>query len=450
MHTTDSPPPASRLSLPGPLAALAVRPGDSDYDDVRHTYTRTGSPAAVIRVRGHEDIAAALAHARTAELPLTVRSGGHGISGRSTNDGGLVVDLSALNAVQVLDARSGLVRVEGGARWGDVAAQLAPHGLALSSGDTGDVGVGGLATAGGIGLMSRLHGLTIDHMRAAELVLADGSHVRTDAGHDPDLFWAVRGAGANFGVATAFEFQAPSVGDVIAAVTLFDAKDTAAFLARWGTAVESAPRTVTSFLTVMAGPGGQPVAQAMTVYAGAEPQAAREALAPVLSAGPVLRNQAYVTPYHQLLPATHAAQYAQQPLTVSRSGLLEHLTEPAAAAVAALLAAGRAPMVQLRSVGGAVNDTPPTAMAYAHRTQNFSLMAATLPAGRSDLDRSWERLHPHLNGLYLSFETGTGPRQLRDAFPAAVLDRLKLLKSRYDPGHVFDNNFALPSADLPG
>ncbi|WP_338775287.1 FAD-binding oxidoreductase [Streptomyces sp. DG1A-41] len=450
MHTIDSSPPASRLPLPDSLAAVAIRPGDSDYDNVRHTYTRTGAPAAVIRVRDHEDIAAALAHARTARLPLTVRSGGHGISGRSTNDGGIVVDLSELSAVQVLDARSGLVRVEAGARWGDVAAQLAPHGLALSSGDTGDVGVGGLATTGGIGLMSRLHGLTIDHMRAAELVLADGSLVRTDADHDPDLFWAVRGAGANFGVATAFEFQAEPVGDVIAAVTTFDVGDTAVFLTRWGAAVEAAPRTVTSFLTPMAGPGGQLVAQAMTVHAGADTETAREALAPVLSAGPVLRNQAFVAPYHQLLPATHAAQYAQQPLTVSRSGLLEHLTEPAAAAIASLLRAGRAPMVQLRSVGGAVNDTPSTATAYAHRTQNFSLMAATVPAGRRNLDRHWEKLHPHLNGLYLSFETGTGRQQLQDAFPGAVLDRLVLLKSRYDPDHVFDNNFALPSADLPG
>ncbi|MGP4050861.1 FAD-binding oxidoreductase [Streptomyces sp. 2A115] len=450
MRTTDNPPPAPLISLPDSLAALATRPGDSDYENVRHTYTRTGSPAAVLRVRTPHDIAAALAQARTARVPLTVRSGGHGISGRSTNDGGIVVDLSGLNAVQVLDARSGLVRVSAGARWGDVAASLAPYGLALSSGDTGDVGVGGLATAGGLGLMSRLHGLTVDHMRAAELVLADGSRVRTDADHDPDLFWAVRGAGANFGVATAFEFQAMPMGDVIAAVTVFDAADTAAFLTRWGAAVTAAPRTVTSFLTLMRGPDGKPVAQTMTVHAGTDTEMALEALTPVLSAGPVLQRQAFVTPYHRLVPTAHAAHYAQQPLTVSRSGLLEHITEPAAAAIASVLVAGKAPMVQLRSVGGAVNDTPATAMAYAHRTQNFSLMAATVPARRDALDQQWERVYPHLKGLYLSFETGTGRRQLQDAFPGAVLDRLMVLKSRYDPDHVFDNNFALPSADLPG
>jgi FAD/FMN-containing dehydrogenase len=401
----------------------------------------------VIRVRDHQDIADALAHARTAQLPVTVRSGGHGISGRSTNDQGVVVDLSGLNKVSVLDARSGLVRVEAGARWGEVAASLAPHGLALSSGDTGDVGVGGLATAGGIGLMSRLHGLTIDNMHAAELVLADGSVVRTDAEHDPDLFWAVRGAGANFGVATAFVFRAERVPEVTVAMTVYDAQDTAVLLTRWGAAVEAAPRAVTSFLTLVTGPGGRAVAQAMTVYAGTDAAAVRAALGPLLSAGPVLRHQVYTTPYHQLLPAGREPHHAQQPLTVSRSGLVDHLTPPTAEAVAALM--GAAGMVQLRSVGAAVNDTPPTAMAYSHRTQNFSLMAATVPALREALDQRWEPLHSYLNGLYLSFETRTGRLQLQDAFPGAVLDRLITLKAQYDPEHLFDNNFALPSAPYP-
>ncbi|QUW83945.1 FAD-binding oxidoreductase [Streptomyces mirabilis] len=447
MRTTDTPSRSPSLDLPERLGAVAVRPGDRRYDSVRHTYTRPGSPGAVLLVRSAGDIAAALAHARATQVPLTARSGGHGISGRSTNDGGIVVDLSRLNAVEVLDSRSALVRAEAGARWGEVAAALAPYGLALSSGDTGDVGVGGLATAGGIGLMSRLHGLTIDHMSAAELVLADGSVVRTDVEHDPDLFWAVRGAGANFGVATAFEFQAEPVRDVTVAVTVHDAADTAAFLTRWGAAVEAAPRAVTSFLTLVTGAGGRAVAQAMTVYAGTDATAVRTALAPLLSAGRVLRNQAFATPYHQLLPAGHEPQHAQQPLSVSRSGLVDHITPPAAEHITALLET--AGMVQLRSVGGAVNDAPPEAMAYSHRTQNFSLMAATVPTLRDDLDQRWERLHPHLNGLYLSFETRTGRQQLEDAFPGAVLERLIALKSHYDPDHLFDNNFALPSVRFP-
>src|SRR5690606_28086354 len=148
------------------------------------------------------------------ELPLGVRSAGHGISGRSTNDGGIVLDVGALDSIEVLDEQRRLVRVGPGARWQEVAAALQPHGWVITSGDYGGVGVGGLATAGGVGYFAREHGLTIDRMRAAELVLADGSVVRTDAQHDPELFWGVRGAGANLGVVTAFEFEAAEAGEV--------------------------------------------------------------------------------------------------------------------------------------------------------------------------------------------------------------------------------------------
>ena len=155
-----------------------------------------------------------------------MRSGGHGISGRSTNDGGIVIDLARLDGMEVLDSSRRLVRIGAGARWKDVAAFLAPHGWALSSGDYGGVGVGGLATAGGIGWLVREHGLTIDHVRAVELVLADGSIVRADATEHSDLFWAVRGAGANVGIVTAFECEVDEVGDLGFAQLAFDATDT--------------------------------------------------------------------------------------------------------------------------------------------------------------------------------------------------------------------------------
>jgi FAD/FMN-containing dehydrogenase len=173
-----------------------------------------------------------------------------------------VIDISRLNGVKVVDASSPLVRIGAGALWEDVARVLAPYGLAISSGDDGGVGVGGLATAGGIGLLTRARGLTIDNVRAVELVLADGTFVRADARQHSDLFWAMRGAGANFGVATAFEIEATPIRDVAASVTLFDATDTAIFIQRWATAVEQAPRQVTSFLTLVPGEAG-PMAQAI-------------------------------------------------------------------------------------------------------------------------------------------------------------------------------------------
>src|SRR5262249_19789265 len=150
-------------------------------------------------------------------------SGGHGISGRSTNDGGIVIDLGRLDGIEVLDRESGRIRLGPGARWGHVARELHAHGLAMSSGDYGDVGVGGLATAGGLGLLARRHGCTIAHVPAVEVVLAAGSHVHADPGEHPELFWAMRGAGANFGIVTAFELDAYALGEVVISTMVFDA-----------------------------------------------------------------------------------------------------------------------------------------------------------------------------------------------------------------------------------
>ncbi|MFI8221442.1 LLM class flavin-dependent oxidoreductase [Streptomyces sp. NPDC085932] len=429
-------------ALPARLASVAVRPGDPEYRGLRHSYVHRGEPALILRVRDRDDVAAALEFARTRQMPLSVRSGGHGISGRSTNDGGIVIDLSAINRTTVMTRQARRVRIEAGARWGDVARHLAPRGLALSSGDSGDVGVGGLATSGGIGWFARLHGLTIDRVRAVDMVLADGSFVRADAETHPDLFWAVRGAGANLGVVTAFEFEASEVGRLAFGVITYDASDASALLTRWGAAVEAAPREITSFLTLVPTRTG-PVAQARTVYAGSSLDAAREALNPLLKAGPVLSQQIHHLAYPHLVCSSGRPNQGRQDLGEARSGLLEHITSPIAREVGSALAAGRIPLVQFRSIGGAVNDAAPDATAYAHRTQNFSVMAASHPRHHTALDWHWERLYPHLHGLYLSFETRTGDQQLRDAFPEATLRRLRLIKATYDPEHVFNRNFPI-------
>ena len=232
-----------------------MEPGDFGYARVRSTYMRGGAPGLVLRVTSVPQVADALAFARDqAGVAMSVRSGGHGISGRSTNDGGIVIDVSALNTIEIVDQATRRVRLGPGARWMDVAAALAPHGWALSSGDYGGVGVGGLATAGGIGWLVREHGLTIDHLRSAQIVLADGTVETASPVQNPDLFWAIRGAGANFGIVTSFEFEADEVGDIGFAQLAFDATDTAGFFERWGAAVEAAPREVTSF--VILGPPG--------------------------------------------------------------------------------------------------------------------------------------------------------------------------------------------------
>lgn len=433
----------THVALPPSLTGRMVLPSDARYERVRHGYVHRGAPAAVIFPESAEETAAALAFARSRGTVVSVRSGGHGISGRSTNAGGVVIDVSRLDRVQVLDRARRRVRIEAGARWGQVAQALAPHGLAVSSGDTGDVGVGGLVTAGGMGWLARLHGLTIDHVTAVELVLADGTFVRADADHHPDLFWAVRGAGGNFGIVTAVELEAHDTGDVVFANLVFDAQDTAPLVEEWGALLEAAPREVTSFLTLMpAAPGRPPVAHVAAVYAGAEQGAAQRALTPLLGLGPLLHQRAVLAPYPTLVPVGGAPHHGQG-LGATRSGLLDHLSAETARSVADALGAGEVLMEQFRSVGGAVNDVDPAATAYAHRTQNFSLLSATVPELERSLDAHWARLAPQVNGMYLSFDTRRSPEVLAEAFPGPTLTRLRALKAVHDPENVFDRNFPL-------
>ncbi|MFG1917022.1 LLM class flavin-dependent oxidoreductase [Micromonospora sp. NPDC048898] len=437
-------------ALPESLAARAVEPGDPEYDGVRHSYSWPGSPALVIRPQAVAEVIDAVSYARTQNVPLSVRSGGHGISGRSTNDGGVIIDMSMMNKVEVLDRATRRIRLEPGARWGHVAQTLAPYGLAMSSGDYGDVGVGGLATTAGIGYLARKHGLTIDHIVAAEIVTADGRLLRVDDQHHPDLFWAVRGAGGNFGVVTAIEMEAYEVDNVVYAQLVADATDTAHLLRRWGQLVEEAPRDLTSFLSLFPGRRGDPAtAQVTLVFAGDDVEAARSALSPFLEIGPILDQQAQLVPYPAIV-APPGNRHRGQGLNDTRSGLLHHITPEVADHMATMMDSGDVMIMQVRSVGAAVNDVAGDATAYPHRTQNFSVIAATVPDRRPHLDKLWTELYPHLDGLYLSFETDTDPDRLLDAWPEPTLGRLRAIKATYDPDNVFNRNFPIPPAGVTG
>ncbi|RCV56377.1 LLM class flavin-dependent oxidoreductase, partial [Marinitenerispora sediminis] len=426
-------------AVPASLAGRAVEPGDHEYEGVRHTYVWSGSPGLVLRPATAPQAADALAFARAQGVPLAVRSGGHGISGRSTNDGGIVLDLGGMDRVELLDRGRRLVRLGAGARWGEVAQALAPHGLAVSSGDYGGVGVGGLATAGGQGFLARSYGLTLDHVVGAEVVLADGRIVRADAERHPDLFWALRGAGANMGVVTSLDIEAAEVSDVVFAVLLHDASDTAGFMRAWGRLVEDSPRELTAFLTVVR-QRGDVLAQTYAVWAGDDTDAATAALAPFLDLAPVLGQQARLAPYAAIMAPAPNRHHGQARMR-SRSALVAHLDERAADTAARLLADGDATLFQVRSVGGAVNDVPAEATAYAHRTQNFSLAAIIRESRREHAEETWARLD--VDALYLSFESHGDAAALARAFPPPTLERLRRVKAAYDPGNVFRSNFPI-------
>jgi hypothetical protein len=435
-------------TLPASMRAIAVWPGDEDYPRLRSTFWRSGSPHLVLLPENVDEVREALGFARGQDVPIAIRSGGHGISGRSTTDGGIVIDLRKLDQVEVLDQEAGRIRLGPGARWGHVAWVLLPHGLATSSADYGNVGVGGLVTAGGIGLVCRKFGLTIDHITAVELVLADGTLVRADATEHPDLFWAVRGAGANFGIVTAVELDAHPLHEVVFSTVAFDASAAAAVLEQWGRLAENAPRELTSFLKLVAPGSATPIVQLNNVYAGDDATAAVEALRPFLEIGPLLDAQASLVPYADVVPLHDDHHTGRHLLTLASNGLADHLTAEVADQLVAGLRGGATQALSIRACGGAVNDVEPRTTAYPHRHQNFSI--SSMGSDEDDFHRHWDSLRPHLDGLYLSFETDQRPERLHDAFPGETLCRLRVLKGRYDPDNVFDQNFPIPPAGQDG
>jgi FAD/FMN-containing dehydrogenase len=282
------------------------------------------------------------------------------------------------------------------------------------------------------------------------MVLADGSVVRASADENPDLFWAVRGAGANFGIVTAFEFEVDEVGDMGWATLVFDASDTAGFLQAWGDTIEAAPRDLTSFLILGPPRRGQPaVAQVMALVNSDDPDTILSRLQPLANIAPLYDHSVVLTSYANLMANAQGGDHNGQGEPVARSGLVRHITPEFAAAAARLIHSGVVYFFQIRSVGGAVSDVDPDATAYAHRSANFHVTA--FGSARERLNVLWDALHEHFDGLYLSFDTDLRPERLHDAFPPKTLERLRELKARYDPENIFRDNFNIvPQAVLAG
>ena len=278
-----------RATLDGAL----LLPGDDGYVAASTTHYATGEPALVVVASSTVDVVAAVRHASDHGLRLSVKGGGHGTSGASTNVGGLVLDLSRLDSVEVVDQDAALVRIGGGATWGHIANALEAHGLALTSGDTVSVGVGGLTLGGGIGWLVRKYGLALDSLVAAEVVTANGDVITASESEHPDMFWALRGGGGNFGVVTAFTFEAHPLDGVISGTIDLDPSTLADTLKGWRDVMRSAPEelNVTFVALPSFGPDMPPVVQLGVCYGGTDTAAADAAIAPLLALPGVLKHE---------------------------------------------------------------------------------------------------------------------------------------------------------------
>lgn len=429
------------------ITGEVILPDDAAYTDLQNIFNQTGSPAIIVRPRTSADIATTVRFARDHDLKLAVRSGGHGLAGLATNDGGLVIDLAHLNAVEVLDPARGLVRIGAGARWGEAAEVLAAHGLAISSGDTSSVGVGGLTLGGGIGWMVRKYGLTIDNLEAAEVVLADGTVLRASAGENPDLFWAIRGGGGNFGVVTAFEFRAQPVQSVFGGLITYDIAETGAAFRKWAAYMRNAPEELSSTLVVFSGFGPQVPPQLMVFgyYVGEDEAAARAAIQPLLELGAVQSQDIQKRPYPSLLEEAPPRPAGIR--IVSESGFIKTLNDDLAAAVAANFGAPGTPMIQFRSLGGAVARVNPDDTAFANRDSEAIFWSAKMVPADSAPEvvegvrqEIWNPLKPFAAGSYVNFLSDASGPSVAAAYPPATYERLAAAKAVYDPDNVFNQN----------
>src|SRR3954454_16477893 len=249
---------AARQELTG-FEGRLVAPEDPDYELFRAVYNAMidKHPALIAVCAGPGDVARAIGFARDHDLPLAVRGGGHNGGGLGTCDDGVVIDLSLLRDVKV-DPQARTVRVGGGATWGEVDRATGEHGLATPSGIISTTGVGGLTLGGGVGHLTRKLGLSIDNLLEAEVVLANGVCVRASADENPDLFWALRGGGGNFGVVTSFTFRLHEVGTVVAGPTLWPVEDAEEVLRVYREFLPAAPRELGGFFAFLSVPPGPP------------------------------------------------------------------------------------------------------------------------------------------------------------------------------------------------
>ncbi len=445
-----------------------IAPDHDGYDDARLVWNGTVDrrPRLIARCRRAADVAAAVRFARTRDLEIAVRGGGHNVAGTAVCDDGIVIDLSAMRAVTV-DPAARTARVQGGALWGDVDHATQRLGLATTGGIVSHTGVGGVSLGGGIGWLMRKHGLVVDNLVEAEVVTAEGDVIRASTDDHPDLFWALRGGGGNFGVVTSFRFRLHPVGPTVLAGPVFwAAEDTADVLRFYREFVTDAPDelgtivrlgTIPPMAVVRDELHFRPAIAVASCYAGPVGDGER-AVRPLREFGSPLVDLVGPTRYvdHQgsiddTVP--HGWHYYWKGTSLTR------LTDEVVDVVAehAYDATSPRSYAAIFHMGGAVARVPRDATAYPGRDveHNVVIDAAWLPE-QADLVRgaetAWARafhgaLEPHRAGVYVNFLDGDDdPSRVREAYGAATYSRLAAVKARYDPENVFHHNKNIPPA----
>lgn len=463
------------------LAGSLVRPDDADYTAARRLYnTRFDAlrPAGIAYVAGTADISAALAFARRFSIPVSIRNGGHSYAGWSSGNGRLVIDVSRLKSIRTPSASTAVIGA--GAKLIDVYSGLAAHGVTVPAGSCPTVGVSGLTLGGGHGILSRAYGLTCDSLIGAALVTADGKSVDCDATHNPDLFWALRGAGnGNFGVVTELRFRTHAVGEGVTGYLSFPWSKAAAVVQAWQEWGPGLPDEIWSACDLSAAAGGTPRISVAAFSIGSQQDlenaydrligAVAKASGGRTGIGTVsLRRHSYLDTVRAYAgcgdkstgqchlpgktPGREPAGQLERETYVARSDFFDRSLD--AAGIHTLLGQlegfgrgvkGGGASVQLTALGGAVNRVQPLETAFVHRRQRVlaQYLTSWAAGGSGQAQTAWlDGLHtamrPHASGAAYQNYTDPGLKDWRTAYYGDAAGRLAKLKRQYDPQRVFD------------
>jgi len=455
--------------LQGSLRGQVILPADSGYDQARAVWNGAHDkhPALVIRCAGTADVMKAVEFARSQGLMVAVRGGGHSIAGFSSSDGGVVIDLSDMNTVTV-DPQHRRATAQGGATWADFDNETQAFGLAVTGGLVSTTGIGGFTLGGGIGWLLRRHGLTCDSLVAADVVTADGRLVHASAEENPDLFWALRGGGGNFGVVTSMEFALYPVGPTVLGGLMFYPGDAAQqVVAGWRDLTASMPDELTTLVNLTTAPPvpflpesvhGKPIVAVGAVHCGPL-DSAEDAVRPLRTLAEPILDHIGPVPYV-------AMQQALDPLWTAgahnyfTSAMLDGLPDTAIGELLSRWSAKPTPQCELHvhHAGGAMARVPQSGTAFSQRQSPYLLnVIARSPDGTGfGGHKTWARdaraaLSAYGSGaMYVNFTGDGGEDKVRASYPAETYAKLVAVKDRYDPTNVFRLNQNIPPSGWAG
>jgi FAD/FMN-containing dehydrogenase len=437
--------------LRGQISGSVLEPADAGYDAARkvHNGLIDRRPALIVRCRTTTDVVAAVAFARRAGLEISIRGGGHNVAGRAVTDGGLMIDLAEMKGIAV-DPDRATARAEGGVVWRELNEAAAQHGLAVTGGTVSGTGIAGYTLGGGLGWLMSKYGLAADNLLAAELVTAEGDILHVDAASHPDLFWALRGGGGNFGVVTAFTYRLHRVTTIVGGLIAHPIEAAPDLLRFYRDAVADSPDDLTAFAGLVHAPDGSGAKlAALVVFHVGDADTAERELAPFKEWGSPLVVDVGPMPYpamNTLLDAGFPDGALNYWLSSFTRGLPDELVDVAVERFAGVPSTMTA--ILFEHFHGAVTRVDPNETAVPHREVGWNLLipAVWTDAAHTDANIAWSRetfaaMKPHFgSGRWLNY---LGDDQGDGAIRAAYgpnYDRLREVKRRYDPDNVFHLN----------